>query len=153
MMFSSRGLSAKISRKSKKNIFGGTVPTNLQKFILIFYCLFKMTQGQMLLDPDPELRNVKSLDFAKPKLFFKNIRRYAATLSYTHVWIPFNFNQVLDTKNTIKQNYAILLDKHEEPFKSIAKTMTEVSLITFLHQLKTFKTSSRPCPKPWSLPH
>jgi hypothetical protein len=33
----------------------------------------------MLPDPDPDLINSKSLNFAKPKLFFKNIGRYAAT--------------------------------------------------------------------------
>jgi hypothetical protein len=51
-----------------------------------------MSHGQPLPDPDPELIN------AKPKLFFKNIGCYAATLTYIHVRIPFNFSQVLDTK-------------------------------------------------------
>jgi hypothetical protein len=83
-----------------------------------------MSHGQPLPDPDPELIN------AKPKLFFKNIGCYAATLTYIHVRIPFNFSQVLDTKNTTEQNYITLLDKHEEPFKSIAKTTTGASLLT-----------------------
>jgi len=49
--------------------------------------------------PDPELINAKSLlSFAKTKLFLKNIGRNAATLTYIHVRIPFNFSQVLDTK-------------------------------------------------------
>jgi hypothetical protein len=56
-----------------------------------------MSHGQLLPDPYPELINVKSLDFAKPKLFFKNIGRYAATSTYIHVLIPFNFSQILDT--------------------------------------------------------
>jgi hypothetical protein len=29
--------------------------------------------------PDPELINAQNFNFAKPKLFFKNIRKYAAT--------------------------------------------------------------------------
>jgi hypothetical protein len=45
----------------------------------------KMSQEQLLLDP--ELINAKSLDFAKPKLFFKNIGRYTATLTHIHIWI------------------------------------------------------------------
>jgi hypothetical protein len=79
----------------------------------------KMNQGQSL--PDLELINAKSLDFAKPKHFFKNIGRYAATLTHIHIWIPFSFTQILDMKNVIKGNYAKLLDKHEEPFKTISK--------------------------------
>ena len=89
-----------------------------------------MSQGQQLPDPEPELINAKSLDFAKPKLFFKNIGRYAATSTYIHVRIPFNFSKILDTKITIEQQYQVLLDKHEDPFKTIAKTTTDVSLMT-----------------------
>jgi hypothetical protein len=84
-MFQSRSLGKKIGGHSKKNIFGGTFPANFPKLILIFYGLLKMSHGQPLPDPDPELINVKSLDFAKPKLFFKNIGRYAATSTYIHV--------------------------------------------------------------------
>jgi hypothetical protein len=68
-MFKSWGLSKKIDGQGKKNGVGRTFPTNFPKFVLIF----KMSHGQQLPDPDPELINVKSLDFAKPKLFFKNI--------------------------------------------------------------------------------
>jgi hypothetical protein len=89
-----------------------------------------MSQGQHLPDPDPELINAKSLNFVKQKLFFKNIGRYMATSTYIHVRIPFNFSQILDTKNTIEQHYNTLLDKHEEKFKTIAKTTTDDSLIT-----------------------
>jgi hypothetical protein len=32
----------------------------------------------------------------------------------------------------------MLLDKHEEPFKSIAKTMTEVSLMTISASIEDF---------------
>jgi len=53
-----------------------------------------------------------------------------ATSTDIHVRIPFNFTQILDTKYTIKQNYNLLLDKHEEPFKTIAKTTTDVNLLT-----------------------
>ncbi len=72
-----------------------------------------MSQGQQLPDPDLDLINAKSLDFAKPKLFFKNIGRNAATSTYIHVRIPFNFSQILDTKATIEPQYQVLLDKHE----------------------------------------
>ncbi len=72
-MFQSGRLGKKISGQSQKNVFGRTFPANLPKFILIIYGLLKMSQGQQLPDPDPELINAKSLDFVKPKLFFKNI--------------------------------------------------------------------------------
>jgi hypothetical protein len=138
-MFKSRSLSKKIGGQNKKNVFGRTFPANFQKLVLILYGLLKMSHGQQLLDPDPELINAKSLDFAKPKLFFKNIGRYAATSTYIYVRIPFNFSQILDTKNTIEQHNNTLLDKNEEPFKTIAKTMTDVSLITISASIEDFQ--------------
>ena len=114
-MFQSRHLSQKIRGKSQKNVIGQTFPANFPKFVLIIYGLLKMSQGQQLPDPDPELINMK------PKLFFKNIGRYAATSTYIHVRIPFNFSQILDTRSTIEQHYQVLLDKHEEPFKQSPK--------------------------------
>jgi hypothetical protein len=72
-MFQSGRLSKKICGQGQKNVFGRTFPTNLPKFILIIYGPLKMSQGQLLPDPDPELVNAKSLHFVKPKLFFKTL--------------------------------------------------------------------------------
>jgi len=138
-MFKSRSLSKKNGGQSKKNVFGQTFPANVPKLVLILYGLLKMSHGQQLLDPDPELINLKSLDFVKPKLFFKNIGRYVATSTYIHVRIPFNFSQILDTKNTIEQHYNTLLDKHKEPFKTIVKTTTDVILITISASIEDFQ--------------
>ena len=106
-----------------------------------------MSQGQQLPDPEPELINAKSLDFAKPKLFFKNIGRYAATSTYIHVRIPFNFSKILDTKITIEQQYQVLLDKHEDPFKTIAKTTTDVSLMTISASIEDFQDVIKALPQ------
>jgi hypothetical protein len=106
-----------------------------------------MSQGQSLPDPDPELINAKSLDFAEPKLFFKNMGKCAATSTYIHVRIPFNFTQILDTKNTIEQHYELLLDIHEETVKSIAKTTTDVSLLTIEASLEDFKDVIKALPQ------
>jgi hypothetical protein len=106
-----------------------------------------MSQGQQLPDPEPELINAKSLDFAKPKLFFKNIGRYAATSTYIHVRIPFNFSQILGTKITIEQQYQVLLDKHEDPFKTIAKTTTDVSLMTISASIEDFQDVIKALPQ------
>ena len=56
-----------------------------------------MSSGSTVPDPDPELINAQNFDFAKPKLFFKNIGKYAATSTYIHVQIPFNFTTVFNT--------------------------------------------------------
>jgi len=99
----------------------------------------------------PRIRiNMKSLDFAKPKLFFKNIGRYAATSTYIHVLIPFNFSQILDTKNTkntIEQHYVTLLDKHEEPFKTIAKTTTDINLVIISASIEDFQDVIKALPQ------
>jgi hypothetical protein len=64
MMFPSRHFSSKICHEGTKNVLGQAFPTNLQKILLIFYLLLKMSQGQSLPDLDPEHINAKSLDFA-----------------------------------------------------------------------------------------
>ncbi len=71
-----------------------------------------MSQGQTVLDLDLKLINAKSVDFEKPKLFFKNIGKYVATSAHIHIRIPFNITQILHTKTTIEENYVKLLNIH-----------------------------------------
>jgi hypothetical protein len=97
-----------------------------------------MSSGSTVLDPDPELINAQNFNFAKPKLFFKNIGKYAATSTYIHIRIPFNFTTVFNTKQAIAGVYEQLLDKHEEPFKSITKSVTDVSLAIIKGSLEDF---------------
>jgi hypothetical protein len=143
-MFKGRSLSKKICGKGQNDFLGRTFPTNFLKFVLILYGLLKMSQGQQLPDPDPELINAKSLDFTKPKLFFKNIGRYVATSTYIHVRIPFNFSEILDTRSIIEQHYNVLLDKD---FKTIAKTTTDVSLITISASIEDFQDVIKALPQ------
>jgi hypothetical protein len=95
-----------------------------------------MTSGTTVPDPDPELINAQNFNFAKPKLFFKNISKYAATSMYIHVRIPFNFTTVFNTKQAIAGVYNQLLEQHEEPFKSIIKSIIEGSLEDFCDIIK-----------------
>jgi hypothetical protein len=62
MMLQSRCSSSKVSCKSKKKVFGRTLPTNLKKLFIILYCILKMTQGQSLLEWDPEVTAAEALD-------------------------------------------------------------------------------------------
>ncbi len=64
-----------------------------------------MSSGSTVPDPDPEPINAQNFDFAKPRLFFKNIGKYAATSTYIHVRIPFNFTTVFNTKQAIAGVY------------------------------------------------
>ena len=73
-----------------------------------------MSSGSTVPDPDPELINAQNFDFAKPKLFFKNIGKYAATSTYIHVRIPFNFTTVFNTKQAIAGVYDQLLAQHDD---------------------------------------
>jgi hypothetical protein len=82
-----------------------------------------MSQGQQL--PDPELINVKSLHFA----------------------IPFNISQILDARSTIEQHYNVLLNKHKEPFKTIAKMTTDISLITISASIEDFQDVIKALPQ------
>jgi hypothetical protein len=97
------------------------IPCCISTLIVILYCLLKISLGSTVPDPDPELMNAQNFDFAKPKLFFKNIGHYAATSTYILVRIPFNFTPVFNTKTAIAEVYDKLLDQHKEPIKSITK--------------------------------
>jgi hypothetical protein len=103
-----RGQSPKTSRR---------IPIHFLTLLIVLYGLLKMTSGTTVPDPDPELINAQKFDFAKPKLFFKNIGKYAATSTYIHVRIPFNFTTVFNTKKAIAGVYDQLLAQHDEPFK------------------------------------
>jgi hypothetical protein len=106
-----------------------------------------MTSGSTVLDPDPELINAQNCDFAKPKLFFKNIGKYAATSTYIHVPIPFNFTTVFNTKKAIARVYDQLLAQHDEPFKSITKSVTDVSLSIIEGLLEEFRDIIKALPQ------
>jgi len=72
-----------------------------------------------------------------------------AASTYIHVQIPFNFTQILDTKNTIEQNYDKLLDKREEPFKNDCQNYNQQGAFSQSWlQLKISKTSSKLFHKP-----
>jgi hypothetical protein len=51
------------------------IPCCIPTLIIIFYSLLKISLGLTVPDLDPELMNAQNFDFAKPKLFFKNIGR------------------------------------------------------------------------------
>jgi hypothetical protein len=106
-----------------------------------------MTSGTTVPDPDPELINAQNFNFAKPKLFFKNIGKYAATSTYIHVRIPFNFTNVFNTKKAITGVYNQLLEHHEEPFKSITKSVTDVSLAIIEGSLEDFRNIIKALPQ------
>jgi hypothetical protein len=63
----------------------------------------------------------------------------AATSTYIHVRIPFNFTIVFNTEQAITEVYDQLLDKQEEPFKLITKSITDVSLAIIEGSLQDFR--------------
>jgi hypothetical protein len=88
------------------------VPSRLPSLIIIFYGLLKMTTGSNV--PD-------------------------SASMYIHVCIPFNFTTVFNTKTLITEVYDILLEQHQELFKAIAKSVTDVSLATIKSSLEDFR--------------
>jgi hypothetical protein len=105
-----------------------------------------MSSGPTVPDPDPELINAQNFNFAKPKLFFKSIGKYAATSTYVHVRIPFNFTTVFNTKQAIAGVFEQLLDKHKEPFKSSTKSETDFSLAITKGSLEDFGDINKALP-------
>ncbi len=70
-----------------------------------------------------------------------------ATSAYIYVRIPFNFTTVFNTKTLIAEVYDKLLDQHEEPFKSITKSVTDVSLATIKSLLEDFQDIIKALPQ------
>jgi hypothetical protein len=68
----------------------------------------------------------------------KNIGRSTATSTYIHFRIPFNFTTVFNTKQALAEVYNKLLEQHKEPFKSITKSATDVSLAIIEGYLEDF---------------
>jgi hypothetical protein len=132
-------------QKSPKT--GRWIPSHLPALLIIFYGLLKMSLGSTVLDRDPELINSQNFHFAKPKLFFKNIGKYATTSTYIYVWIPFNFTTVFHTKQAIAWFYNQLLEKHEEPFKSITKSIIDVSLAIIEGLMEDFRDIIKALPQ------
>jgi hypothetical protein len=89
--------------------------------------------------------NAQNFNFAKPKLFFKNIGSYAATSTYIHV--PFNFTMLFNTKQAIAKVYSKLLDQCEEPFKSITISIMDVSLAIIEGSLEDFRDIIKALPQ------
>jgi hypothetical protein len=82
-----RGQSTKTRRR---------ISRHFPSLFVILYGLFKMSSGSTVPDLDPELVKAQNFNFVKPKLLFKE--KYAATSTYIHVRIPFNFTTVVNTK-------------------------------------------------------
>jgi hypothetical protein len=63
MMLLGWSLSQEISHQSLKNVFGRIIPTNLQKLLIVFYGLLKMTQGchPLALDSEPTKTPIKTI--------------------------------------------------------------------------------------------
>ncbi len=53
-MFQGRHLRPEVGRQSAKNVAGRTVSANLQKLIILFYGLIKMTNGLPNLESEPD---------------------------------------------------------------------------------------------------
>jgi hypothetical protein len=86
-------------------IYSSGFPAYFQILLILFNSLLKMNSATSILDPELELMNVRSLNFVKPKLFFKAISCYAATSTMLHIRISFNFRQVFKTKGNIANTY------------------------------------------------
>jgi hypothetical protein len=138
----------KLSNKPSKSLKSGQrISSHLPTIILILHGLLKMSSGSTVPDPDLELMNAENFDFAKPKLFFKNIGRYTDISTYIHVRIPFNFTTIFNTKQAISEVYDKLLDQHEEPFKSITKSVKDVSLTIIEGSLEDFRDIVKALPQ------
>jgi hypothetical protein len=75
----------------------------------------------------------------KQNSFFLNINRYAATSAYIHVRVPLKITTVFNTKEAISEVYSKLLNQHEDPFKPITKSVTDVSLSMIESSLEDFR--------------
>ena len=76
-MFQSRRLSQKIRGQSKENVFNRIISSHLTKFLLIFYCLVKITSGCNPLESVPEKKFISQTPPAKMTTIQKLYRALA----------------------------------------------------------------------------
>jgi hypothetical protein len=72
---------------------------------------------------------------------------FESTSTYIHIRIPFNFTTVFNTKQAIARVYDQLLEIHEEPFKSITKSVTDISLAIIEGLLEDFRDIIKALPQ------
>jgi hypothetical protein len=65
------------------------------------------------------------------------------SISGSHSTSPRSWTQ----KNRIQKHYVTLLDKHEEPFKTISKTATGISLVTISASIEDFQDVIKALPQ------
>jgi hypothetical protein len=80
-MFQSRRLSQKIRGQSKENVFNRIISSHLTKFLLIFYCLVKITSGCNPLESVPEKKFISQTPPAK----MTTIQKLYRTLAYVQL--------------------------------------------------------------------
>jgi len=80
-MFKSRRLSQKIRGQSQKNVLGRTISAHLAQFLIILYCLVKITSGCNPLESVPEKKIINQT----PPAQMTTIQKLYRTLAYVQL--------------------------------------------------------------------
>jgi uncharacterized coiled-coil protein SlyX len=86
-----------------------------------------MNGAMAVLDPETRLLNANVATPAKLQLLFRPSRKYAASMHFIHVRVPFNFSKLLKTPAQIFDTYHTYIDKWPEPFRTQVNQVADIS--------------------------
>jgi hypothetical protein len=89
-------------------------------------------------DPEPRMLDANAAEPAKLQLLFRPSRKYAASMHFIHVRVPFNFSKLLKTLAQIFNHYQTYIDKWPEPFRMQVDEEADISKSCLADKLNDF---------------
>jgi hypothetical protein len=98
----------------------------------------KINGAQAVLDPELILLDSNFVEPNKLQLLFCPSRKYAASMHFIHIRVPFNFSQLLLTPTLIFNQYHQYIEKCPEPFLTQVEEVAEISCSCLADKLNDF---------------
>jgi hypothetical protein len=95
-------------------------------FILELLVL-KINLANAVPDPAPTLLDSNFVEPTNLQLLFWPSGKYEASTHFIHIWVPFNFSQLLATPDNIFFSYHNYIELWPEPFRTQVEEVAEIS--------------------------
>jgi hypothetical protein len=109
---------------------------------LVFFFMdilaLKINRGQAVPDQEPKLLDFNFVEPSKLQLLFRPSGKYAASMHFIHIWVPFNFSQLTLTPTLIFNQYHRYIEKWPEPFRTQVEEVAEISHSCLADKLNDF---------------
>ncbi len=96
-------------------------------FFIIDSVVLKMSHASAVPNPDPTRLDSKFIEPSKQQLHFHPSGQQATSMNYVHIWVPFNFSQMIDFSSQVSIQYKKYTKNQSEPFKSQTYWVAKIS--------------------------